>query len=396
MCKSNKEIIIMKSKSLIRDNIALNAHPLGCKQNILNQIDEIKDLPEISKEPQNVLIIGGISGYGLSTRILLTYKANAYTYNVSFEREPRRRTSGSAGYYNNQYFNEIAKQDNYQSDDLNADAFSHQTKTDVINHFKSLNKKIDLVVYSVASGVRIDPDTNEKYISSLKPIKDDYTGLNVDIASETLNTQTLTKASQEEINNTVKVMGGEDYLLWANALTQANMLNKNAKFITYTYIGSELTYPIYKDGTIGYAKRDLEQANETINALLKPINGQAYISASKAVVTKASVFIPTMVLYVSALFKVMKEHNTHESTIQHKYRLFKDMVYGENPSVDSNNILRPDALELDPKVQSKVKHILDQVNETNFINLVDFNNFKKEFMALSGFDIDGVDYETKE
>lgn len=383
----------MKNKSIIRDNIALSAHPLGCKQAILNQIAEVKDLEEITDKDLNVLIIGGSSGYGLASRIALTYKANAYTYNVSFERAGRNRSSASAGYYNNHYFNEIAKADGYQADDLNADAFAHTTKEQVIEHFNSLGKKIDLVIYSVASGIRIDPDTNEKYTSALKPIGKPFTGINVDIATESLKEETLDVASQTEIDNTIKVMGGADYLLWAEALKAANLLNDQAKFVTYTYLGSEVTHPIYKDGTIGQAKRDLESANQTINELLADINGEAIISASKAVVTKASVFIPTMVLYVSALFKVMKAANTHETITEHKYRLFKDMVYGDKRNLDEDGFFRIDVFEMDDHIQDQVIDLLSNINQDNFIDQVDFHAFKHEFLAINGFDIEGVDYD---
>lgn len=383
----------MKNKSIIRDNIALSAHPLGCKQAILNQIAEVKDLEEITDKDLNVLIIGGSSGYGLASRIALTYKANAYTYNVSFERAGRNRSSASAGYYNNHYFNEIAKADGYQADDLNADAFAHTTKEQVIEHFNSLGKKIDLVIYSVASGIRIDPDTNEKYTSALKPIGKSFTGINVDIATESLKEETLDVASQTEIDNTIKVMGGADYLLWAEALKAANLLNDQAKFVTYTYLGSEVTHPIYKDGTIGQAKRDLESANQTINELLADINGEAIISASKAVVTKASVFIPTMVLYVSALFKVMKAANTHETITEHKYRLFKDMVYGDKRNLDEDGFFRIDVFEMDDHIQDQVIDLLSNINQDNFIDQVDFHAFKHEFLAINGFDIEGVDYD---
>lgn len=385
----------MKNHSIIRDNIALNAHPLGCKQGILNQINEIKDLPQISEKPLNILVLGGSSGYGLASRIALTYKANAYSYNVSFERAPRKRSSGSAGYYNNLYFNEIAKSDGFECDDINADAFSHETKQTVIDHFKSLNKKIDLVIYSLASGIRFDPDTNEKYTSVLKPINNSFSGVNVDIATEVLKDELLESATQDEIDNTIKVMGGEDYKLWATALLDADILNDGAKFITYTYLGSETTHPIYKDGTIGLAKRDLEQKNSEINELLKSINGEAIISASKAVVTKASVFIPTMLLYVSALFKVMKENDTHESLIQHKYRLFKDMVYGNDRLVDDQGFFRIDDFEMNNEVQDKVNDLLSKVTENNFMELLDFDQIKHEFLKINGFDIDNVDYDSE-
>lgn len=378
----------MSEKSIIRDNIALNANSEGCRQVIVNQIHELKELENISSDGLNVLIIGGSSGYGLASRIALTYKANAYTYNVSFEREPRKRSSGSAGYYNNLHFNELAKSAGFTCDDLNGDAFSHEVKDEVITHFKNLNKKIDLVIYSLASGVKFDPDTKEKYVSSLKPINQSYTGLNVDIANEVLKSETLSPASDLEIESTVKVMGGDDYKLWAKRLLDADVLNDKAKFITYTYLGSDITESIYKDGTIGIAKRHLEKSNEEVNEMLKVINGEALISSSKAVVTKASVFIPTMVLYVSGLFKVMKEENVHESIVKHKYRLFKDMVYGDKRLLDENNLLRLDAFELDENIQNKVKELLSDVNEDNFKDTVDFKSFKKEFLNINGFDVD--------
>ena len=375
----------MTIKPLIRNNIALNANPEGCRQNILNQIEELKDLELITETPLTVLIIGGSSGYGLASRIALTTKANAFTYNVSFEREPKGKSTGSAGYYNNLYFQEIAKSMGNEAIDLNADAFSHETKDKVINDFKTLNKKIDLVVYSVASGIRIDPDTQEKYQSALKPIGNEFSGYLVDIAKEKLELSTLEPATDEEITNTVKVMGGEDYLLWAKALQEADVLNQDCKFVTYTYIGSELTYPIYKDGTIGHAKRDLEKTNKEINKILSPHNGTAIISASKAVVTKASVFIPTMGLYASALFKVMKEKGTHESIVQHKYRLFKDMIYGDKAIIDEDGIYRLDHLEMDCDTQEKTKELLAHLDVENFQDSVDFNTFKNDFLTLNGF-----------
>lgn len=379
-------------KPMIRSNIALNAHPLGCKQNILNQIKELENLDNISDKPLSVLIIGGSSGYGLASRIVLTYKANAYTYNVSFERPAKRKSTASAGYYNNYYFNEIAKSDGYNCDDYNGDAFSHETKQLVINHFKKLNKKIDLVIYSIASGVRIDPETQEKYVSTLKPIDTSFTGYNVDIATETLTEETLEPANKQEIADTIKVMGGEDYLLWAEALKKADVLNENCKFITYTYLGSKITHPIYKDGTIGQAKRDLEEANKKINELLSYLNGQAIISASKAVVTKASVFIPTMALYASALFKVMIKNNTHETITQHKYRLFKDMVYGNAVLIDDRGFYRIDSKEMNSSVQEEVQELLDKVTKDNFTDIVEFERFKHLFLSINGFDIAGVDY----
>ena len=386
-------VFMMTIKPLIRDNIALNAHPEGCFQNIKNQIKEVQNLPNITEKSLNVLIIGGSSGYGLATRIALTFNAHAYTYNVSFERGPKGRSTGSAGYYNNTAFATLAQENGYASDDLNADAFSHETKQKVIADFVEAGRKIDLVVYSVASGIRIHPDTQEKFVSTLKPIGTPFEGYSIDIAKETLFQESLQPATSEEIENTRVVMGGDDYELWIDALLEANLLNDHAKVVTYTYVGSEVTYPIYKDGTIGNAKRDLERANAAINKKLQPIHGEAIISASKTVVTKASVFIPTVALYASALFKVMKTKQTHESITMHKYRLYKDMIYGNQAIVDADGLYRLDAYELDAATQLDVQAILNDVTAENFKSITDFEQFKHDFLALNGFDLSDVDYQ---
>lgn len=377
----------MKLKPMVRDNIALNAHEEGCKQSILNQIEELKNLPSIQSNELNVLIIGGSSGYGLASRIALTFKANAYTYNVSFERAARGRNTASAGYYNNEAFQEIATSQGYSSDDLNADAFSHETKQSVIEDFTTKNIKIDLLIYSVASGIRIDPDTQEKYISALKPIGKEFKGQSVDIAKELIKDEIIQPANDEEIFNTTKVMGGEDYLLWVEALNKANLFNEGATTLTYTYVGSELTYPIYKDGTIGHAKRNLESTLPKIQSIMDQYNGHAKISSSKTVVTKASVFIPTVALYASALFKVMKERGTHESITEHKYRLFKDFIFNKD---NTDSLIRLDAFELDKDTQVQVETLLDTYN--NDLSKVDFEFFKEEFMRLSGFEVSGTNY----
>ena len=380
-------------KPMIRDNIALNAHPKGCEQNIINQLNEIASKKEIGKIPLNVLIIGGSSGYGLASRLVLAFKNNAFTYNVSFESAPTKRLSGSAGYFNNYYFEKIATKENIPSFDLNADCFAHETKDEVINYFKKNNKKIDLIIYSVASGVRIDPDSKEKYLSALKPIGHAYTGMSIDLVKEIMKEKTIEVAQADEIIKTIKVMGGEDFLLWIKALDKANILNNNVKAIAYTYLGSPCTYPIYKDGTIGQAKRDLEQKNSEINAILQKKKGHSYIVAAKSVVTKASSVIPTVPLYMSALFKVMKEQHTHESITEHIYRLYSEMIYGDKLLIDENNIVRLDSYEMTATVQEKVNNLLQQVTENNFQELLDYQEYKKEFLLINGFGLGKVDYD---
>lgn len=379
-------------KPLIRDNIALNAHPRGCYENIVNQIKWVQTKDPIVNRPLNVLIIGGSSGYGLASRIALAFNAKSYTYNVSFERPGSKRSTASAGYYNNLAFETLAKEQDIESDDFNGDAFSFETKEKVLSDFEAAGKKIDLLIYSVASGIRIDPYTQEKYVSTLKPIGQDFKGLSVDIAKKTIKEVILDPASEEEIENTRKVMGGEDYLLWVKAIDEKGLFNQNAKSITYTYIGSELTYPIYKDGTIGNAKRDLEAAQTQIQEIMAKVDGEALISSSKTVVTKASVFIPTVALYGSTLFKVMKLANTHESITQHKFRLFKDMVYGNQRLLDDANLIRLDSFEMDPIVQEQVKELMAFTTTSDDLDGIDFDFFIQEFNQMNGFMIDGVDY----
>lgn len=379
-------------KPLIRDNIALNAHPRGCYENIVNQIKWVQTKDPIINRPLNVLIIGGSSGYGLASRIALAFNAKSYTYNVSFERPGSKRSTASAGYYNNLAFETLAKEQGIESDDFNGDAFSFESKEKVLSDFEVAGKKIDLLIYSVASGIRIDPYTQEKYVSTLKPIGQDFKGLSVDIAKKTIKEVILDPASEEEIENTRKVMGGEDYLLWVKAIDEKGLFNQNAKSITYTYLGSELTYPIYKDGTIGNAKRDLEAAQTQIQEIMAKVDGEALISSSKTVVTKASVFIPTVALYGSTLFKVMKLANTHESITQHKFRLFKDMVYGNQRLLDDANLIRLDSFEMDPIVQEQVKELMAFTTTSDDLDGIDFDFFIQEFNQMNGFMIDGVDY----
>lgn len=390
-------------KPAIRQNIAIYAHPLGCKENIKEQIEAVKKKsplasPQKSGDPAgdnkiNALVIGGSSGYGMASRIVLAFGAGAYTCNVSFERGPKGKMTGSAGYFNNYWFQEFAKKEGLETDDFNGDCFSHEIKSDVISLLKQKGKKIDVLIYSVASGIRFDPDTGEKYASTLKPIEKPYTGMVLDMATDTLQEKVLEPATQEEIQNTVRVMGGEDYLLWVKALEEAGLWNENARSITYTYVGTPLTYDIYKNGTIGQAKRHLEETGGKIQKILDQYHGKSIVCSSKTVVTKASVFIPAVVLYASTLFKIMKEKGTHESIIEHKYRFFKDMVFGDDARLDEDGIYRLDANELDADTQEKVGNILTQVTSENFSELVDYPYFKHEFFVLNGFDMDGVDYE---
>lgn len=366
----------MKKDVLIRNNVILSVNPQGIKENVKTQIEEIKNKPKLTDKPLNVLIIGGSSGYGLASRIVLNELTDAKIINVSFERPETEKRPASAGFYQNEVMVEAYP----NTVDLMGDAFSDEMKQSVVNALEG--EKLDLIIYSLASGIRIDSKTNKKYVSSLKPVSETYTGLTVDIAKETLKEVTLEKATQEEIDNTIKVMGGEDYLNWIDYLLSHDALNENIKAVTYTYYGPKLTHPIYKNGTIGLAKRDLEEKNELINQRLAPLHGKAYLSASKAVITKASIFIPTMALYASALFKVMKEAGVHETITEHKYRMFKDFIFNDT---FKDTVIPLDAYEMDPKIQDAVDTLLSDIDESNFKDKLDFEAFKAEFLALNGF-----------
>ncbi|MEG0686929.1 MAG: enoyl-[acyl-carrier-protein] reductase FabV, partial [Erysipelotrichales bacterium] len=365
-------------KPIIKNNIALNAHPLGCEQNVINQINNLSKLSKLDIKPLNVLIIGGSSGYGLASRILLAHN-DAFTFNVSYESGPSKRLSGSAGFYNNYYFNK-----HYSNHcDLDIDCFSNEAKDKVIKYFKDNNNKIDLIIYSVASGVRIDPHTQKKYSSILKPINQSYNGKIIDVAKEVSKDVSLEPATLSEIENTIKVMGGEDYLLWIEALDKADILNKEVKAVSYTYLGSKLTYPIYKDGTIGQAKSDLKIKSDIIDKILNKYDGKAYICSAKSIITKASIFIPTVPLYVSALDTIMHKNNTYESIIEHIHRLYSDMIYGNKPLYDSENILRLDSYELEDRLQDEIKEILNSITNDNFKEKVDFKQFKTDFLNIN-------------
>lgn len=383
----------MKIEPKILNNVALNSHPIGCKKNIENLIMEATSLPKITEKKLNVLIIGGSSGYGLATRVLFAFNAKADVYSVSFERGPKGKNTASAGYYNNLFFQEFAHQKNLDSIDLNIDAFSREAKEKVIADLKAQNKKIDVIVYSLASGVRQDPVTGIVHHSALKPTSKSFTGYNVDIAKKNLYTQVIDPATSEEISNTIKVMGGEDYKMWIESMVKEDVLSEGVTAITYTYIGSPITHAIYKDGTIGHAKKDLERTVVDIQTMLDPLHGTSIVSSSKTVVTKASVFIPSVSVYGTCLFEIMKKEGIHESILKHKHRLFYDMVFGNKKVVDEKGRYRLDAYELEDSIQKQVQAKMDIITPENFKDNVDFDSFYQEFMQLNGFNVEGVDYD---
>ncbi|ALV22385.1 enoyl-ACP reductase FabV [Carnobacterium antarcticum] len=387
---------MLKFEQNIRGNVALGINPLGCKQEVLNQIDYVKNKGTY-QGPKKVLIIGASSSYGLATRINLAFGAGADTIGVSFEKGPKNeRNLGTAGWYNNIAFREAAEKDGLIAKNFVQDAFSHESKQEVIDYIKSeFGGKVDLVVYSLASGRRTDPDTGETYSSSIKAIGEPVVGPNINMQKQEFYTETLDPATDQEIHDTVKVMGGEDWQLWMEALKEADVLADEVLTTNYSYLGTELNHDYYGGGTLGRAKADCDEKADNINELLTDINGKALIVVATAVTTKASSVIPFFPVYCIGLYKVMAEKGTHETTIMHQDRIYREMIYGDKPEYDEVGRLRPDSWELDSDTQAKTKELILKLNEENFNSeLTAYDIFYKEFSNLSGFMVDNyVDQE---
>ncbi|MFH5881825.1 enoyl-ACP reductase FabV [Liberiplasma polymorphum] len=380
-------------KPSIRSNIFTNAHPFGCKAFVEHQIKEAKAL-EPFNGPKNVLIIGGSSGYGLSTRIALAVGANANTINVSFESAPKGKRTGTAGWWNNIYFQELTREFGSKHKDFVGDAFSSEMKQQVIDYVKNEFGKLDLIIYSLAAGARRDETTNEIVRSHIKTLGEAAIGKTIDVASHEIKDLTVTEANEQEVKETVFVMGGSDWHNWIQRFDAENLLNEGVKTISYTYIGGPTTETIYRGGTLGKAKEDLEEKARLMDGLFKEkYNGEALISSSKAVVTKASVFIPQMPIYVSCLYDVMMRHSIHESILEHKYRLFKDMIYGNNRITDDKNRIRLDHLEMQEFVQSETVELMKKLSNEALFELEGTKEFFNEFYKIHGFGFDSIDYK---
>lgn len=382
---------MIKFEHKMRGNVSFGVNPIGCKQDVLNQIDYVKEQGHY-EGPKKVLIIGASSSYGLASRINLAFGAGADTIGVSFEKGPKsERNLGSAGWYNNIYFKQAAEKEGLIAKNFVQDAFSHQTKQDVIDYIKAeFGGKIDLVVYSLASGIRINPETGERINSVIKSIGQNVVGPNVNIEKQEFYEQVLEPATEEEIADTVNVMGGEDWLFWMQALKEADVLADGVQTTNYSYLGSDLNKPYYGDGTLGRAKADCDEKAVHINDLLTDINGKATIIVATAVTTKASSVIPFFPVYCMGLYRVMADNGTHETPIMHIDRTFRDMVYGDKAEYDELGRLRPDSWELDPEVQAQTEALIKEINEENFnSDKTGYSIFMKEFMNLSGFDVDG-------
>jgi enoyl-[acyl-carrier protein] reductase/trans-2-enoyl-CoA reductase (NAD+) len=383
--------MIIKPK--IRGFICINAHPKGCAANVQSQIDYVRAQGDITNAPKRVLVIGASTGYGLASRITAAFGCGADTLGVFFEKPPTEKKCASAGWYNAAAFEEKAQAEGLYAKSINGDAFSDEIKQKTIGAIKQDLGQVDLVVYSLASPRRQHPKTGEVHSSVLKPIGKSVTQKGVNTDKQIIEEVTLEAASEEEIANTVAVMGGEDWQMWADALSEAGVLAEGCVTTAYTYIGEKVTWDIYWDGTIGAAKKDLDRAQKEISDKLSSVNGKAYVSVLKALVTQASSAIPIMPLYLSLLFKVMKQDGSHEGCIEQIYGLFKQCLYSETPVQDEGGRMRRDGLELRPEIQNAVEELWPQVTTENLSELTDFAGYKSDFLKLFGFDMEGVDYD---
>ena len=381
-------------KPRIRGFICTNAHPVGCQANILKQIDAIKQGIPYKETDMNALVIGASTGYGLASRIALTYAYGAKTLGLLYERPADERRTASAGYYNTAAFHQRAAADGFLAQSLNGDAFSNEMKTEAIDRLKTDFGKIDILVYSIAAPRRTHPNTGVSHESVLKPISASYTGKTIDLSREVVAPVTIDPATDQEITDTIAVMGGEDLDMWIDALADAELLASEVTVVAYTYIGSPLTWPIYRDGTIGRAKDDLKARVDALDQkLADQLGGSAYISVNKAVVTQASAAIPVVPLYISILYDIMDARGINEAPIGQMQRLFSEHLGpGLQPQLDSERYIRLDDRELQPEITNAVTERWEHINTDNFHELSDYAGYRRRFRNLFGFEIEGVNY----
>lgn len=380
-------------KPRVRGFICVTAHPAGCAANVQQQIDYVKAKGPIANGPKRVLVIGASTGYGLAARISAAVGSAAATVGVFLERAGESSKPASAGWYNSAAFHQFAEAENLYASSINGDAFSDAVKQETIDIIKRDLGQVDLVVYSLASPRRTHPKTGHVYNSTLKPIGKTLHQRGLDTDKEVIKDNVIEPATDEEIANTVAVMGGEDWQMWIEALAQAGVLADGAKTTAFTYLGEKITHDIYWNGTIGAAKKDLDGRVLTIREQLAAKGGDARVAVLKALVTQASSAIPMMPLYLSLLFKVMKQQGSHEGCIEQVDGLYRDSLYNAQPILDEEGRLRADYKELAPEVQNPVAAQWDQVTNENLYDTTDFAGYKADFLRLFGFGIEGVDYE---
>lgn len=377
----------------IRGFICTTAHPVGCAKHVADQIAVVKSRGPIANGPKKVLVVGSSTGYGLSSRIAAAFGCGAATIGVFFEKPGEADRCGTAGWYNSAAFEKEAKAAGLYARSFNGDAFSDAMKAEVIEAIKKDLGQVDCVIYSLASPRRTHPKTGEVFKSVLKPTGGaSYTNKNLNTGTGVVNEVTIEPANDDEIAQTVAVMGGEDWEMWMDALQSAGVLAKGVQTVAYSYIGPEVTWPIYKNGTIGRAKEDLERVQRVLDTKLAPLGGKAWVSVNKALVTQASSAIPVVPLYISLLYKVMKAEGSHEDCIEQMDRLFRERLYNGNPQPDEAGRIRVDDWEMESKVQQLVDERWKQVNTENFPQLGDFEGYQTSFLRLFGFGLAGVDY----
>jgi enoyl-[acyl-carrier protein] reductase/trans-2-enoyl-CoA reductase (NAD+) len=385
--------MIIKPK--IRGFICTTAHPVGCAHQVQEQINYVKSQKPINGA-KKVLVIGASTGYGLASRITSTFGAGAGTIGVYFERPAADDRTATAGWYNTAAFEKAAKEAGYFAKSINGDAFSDEIKQQTIDMIKHELGQVDLVIYSLASPRRTHPRTGETFSSVLKPIGNSYTNKTVNVQKGEVTDITIEPANEEEIRNTVEVMGGEDWQMWIDALEAAGVLADNATTVAYSYIGPELTYSIYREGTIGQAKDHLEATALKLDAHLQKKGGRAFVSVNKGLVTQSSSAIPVVPLYISLLYKIMKEKGIHEGCIEQMYRMYADRLYsGEPIAVDEKGRIRVDELEMREDVQSQISNLWNEVTTENLETLTDIEGYREDFLNLFGFGVDEVDYDAE-
>lgn len=374
-----------------RGFICITAHPDGCEQNVLNQIQYIQSKGTF-EGPKRVLVVGASTGFGLASRITSAYANQAATVGVYFEKPPAEGKTASAGWYNTAAFEKAAHNDGLYAKSINGDAFSNEVKQQTIDLIKKDLGQIDMVIYSLASPVRTHPDTGVRYKSTLKPIGDVYTNKTVDFHTGEVKEISIEPSSGDDIENTIAVMGGEDWKMWIDALKENELLADGFKTVAYSYIGPKLTEAVYRKGTIGRAKDDLEETAFAISDSLNEVNGKAYVSVNKALVTQSSSAIPVIPLYISLLYKVMKANEVHEGCIEQIQRLYADRLFKDEVPTDEAGRIRIDDWEMREDIQAQVAALWEEATTESLPAIGDLNGYKTEFFHLFGFDFDEVDY----